>query len=136
MMDFTFICKYCNKLFKISLESLSPEAKDLIIKIKNNEKEKQNISHFKNDISKSTIFSEDPPNFKIGGIDMSFVKVDRISVLDIISNLDLILENKICDASYKSLTKINEIEIKKIQEEISKVDKVKELLKKEIYSNN
>lgn len=133
-MDFSFICKYCNKLFEISLESLSPEIKDLIIKIKN--KEKKNISQFKDDISKSTIFSEDPPNIKINGIDMSFVKVDRISLSEIISNLDLILENKICDNCYKNLTKINEIEIKKLEEEISNVDKAKNLLKKEISLNS
>ena len=133
-MDFSFICKYCNKLFEISLESLSPEIKDLIIKIKN--KEKKNISQFKDDISKSTIFSEDPPNIKINGIDMSFVKVDRISLSEIISNLDLILENKICDNCYKNLTKINEMEIKKLEEEISNVDKAKNLLKKEISLNS
>ena len=133
-MDLSFICKYCNKLFEISLDSLSPEVKDLIIKIKSNEK--QNIAQLKNDISKSTIFSEDPPNYKINGIDMSFVKVDRISLSDIISNLNLILENEICDNCYKSLTKINEIEIKKLQDEISEVDKVQNLLKKEISLNN
>ena len=133
-MDFSFICKYCNKLFEISLESLSPEIKDLIIKIKS--KEKKNISQFKDDISKSTIFSEDPPNIKINGIDMSFVKVDRISLSEIISNLDLILENKICDNCYKNLTKINEMEIKKLEEEISNVDKAKNLLKKEISLNS
>ena len=133
-MDFSFICKYCNKLFEISLESLSPEIKDLIIIIKS--KEKKNISQFKDDISKSTIFSEDPPNIKINGIDMSFVKVDRISLSEIISNLDLILENKICDNCYKNLTKINEMEIKKLEEEISNVDKAKNLLKKEISLNS
>ena len=133
-MDFSFICKYCNKLFDISLESLSPEVKELIIKIKSNEK--QNIPQLKNDTTKTTIFSEDPPNFTINGIDISFVKVDRISLSDIISNLDLILKNKICDTCYKNLTKINENEIKKIQDEISQVDKVQKLIKKEISLNS
>ena len=133
-MDFSFICKYCNKLFDISLESLSPEVKELIIKIKSNEK--QNIPQLKNDTTKTTIFSEDPPNFTINGIDISFVKVDRISLSDIISNLDLILKNKICDSCYKNLTKINENEIKKIQDEISQVDKVQKLIKKEISLNS
>jgi hypothetical protein len=67
---------------------------------------------------------------------MSFVKVDRSSLSEIISNLELILENKICDNCYKNLTKINEVEIKKLEEEISNVDKAKNLLKKEISLNS
>ena len=131
-MDFSFTCKYCNELYEISFESLSPEIKDLIIKIKNKDKKSQD----KNDaISKSTLFSQNPPNFQINGIDMSFVKVDRISIGEIISNLDIILDNKICDNCYKKFTKINEDEIKKLEEEISQIDKVKSLLQKEISLN-
>ena len=128
-MDFSFTCKYCNELYEITFESLSPEIKDLIIKIKNKDKKDQ----VKNDgINKSTLFSENPPYFQINGIDMSFVKVDRISIGEIISHLDIILDNKICDNCYKKFTKINEDEIKKIEEEISQIDKVKSLLQKDI----
>ena len=66
---------------------------------------------------------------------MSFVKVDRISIGEIISNLDIILDNKICDNCYKKFIKINEDEIKKLEEEISQIDKVKSLLQKEISLN-
>ncbi len=131
-MDFSFICKYCNKLYEISFESLSPEIKDLIIKIKN--KDKKDIDKIEEN-NKSTIFSENPPYFQINGMDMSFVKVDRISIGDIISNLDIILEKKICDNCYKRFTKINEEEIKKLDEEIARVDKVKSLLQKDISLN-
>ena len=131
-MDFSFICKYCNKLYEISFESLSPEIKDLIIKIKN--KDKKDIDKIEEN-NKSTIFSENPPYFQINGMDMSFVKVDRISIGDIISNLDIILEKKICDNCYKRFTKINEEEIKKLDEAIARVDKVKSLLQKDISLN-
>lgn len=144
-MDFSFICKYCNQLFEISFPTLSPEIKELIIKIKTNEKiNMSQIQDTKNSIesslmNKETIITEDPANISINGIngiDMCFVKVDRISILDIISHLDLILENKICDKCYKKLTEINEIEIKKLNDEITKVEKVKNIIKKDISSNS
>lgn len=143
-MDFSFICKYCNQLFEISFPTLSPEIKELIIKIKTNETiNMSQIQDTKNSIesslmNKETIITEDPTNMNINGIngiDMCFVKVDRISILDIISHLDLILENKICDNCYKKLTEINEIEIKKLNDEITKVEKVKNIIKKDISSN-
>ena len=127
-MDFSFNCKYCNNLYEISFDSLSPEMRDLIIKIKSKDKNK-------NDIQNSTIFSENLPYFQINGIDMSFVKFDRISMAEIISNLDLILEKKICDNCYKILTKINENEIKKLDEEIKNVEIMKKIINKEISSN-
>lgn len=131
-MDCSFICKYCNKLYEISFESLSPEIKDLIIKIKS--KDKQNLNKNKENIN-STIFSENPPYYQMNGMDMSFVKVDRISIGEIISHLDLILEKKICDNCYKHLTKLNEVEIEKLNEEISKVKNMEKILKKEISLN-
>ena len=132
-MDFSFICQYCNKLYEISFESLSPEIKDLIIKIKT--KDKQNLNQNKEDI-RSTIFSENPPYYQMNGMDMSFVKIDRISIGEIISHLDLILEKKICDNCYKHLTKLNEVELKTLSEEISKVEKMEKFLKKEILTNS
>ena len=126
-MDFSFLCKYCNNLFEISFDSISPETRDLIIKVKN--KDNEDIPKMKTQITQSTIFSENK-------IDSSFVKIDRVSFKEIIANLDVILENKICNNCYKKLTKINEIEIKKIEEEISKVDKAKSLMQKEISLNN
>ena len=67
---------------------------------------------------------------------MNFISIDKISILDIIKNLELILKNEICDNCYKELTSINEKEIKKIDEEISKLEKTKNILEKEISSNN
>ena len=62
---------------------------------------------------------------EINGIDMSFVKVDRISIREIITNLNMILENKICDLCYKELSRINREEIKKLNEEINQIEKTK-----------
>ncbi len=141
-MDFSFICKYCDQLYEISFSS--PEIKELIIKIKKNEK--INISQIqdtKNSIEnkmmqKSPVLAENPTNMNINdinGIDMCFVKIDRISILDIISHLDLILENKICDKCYKKLTEINEKEINKLNDEIKKIETTTNIIKKEISSN-
>ena len=124
-MDFSFKCKYCNELCEISLSSLQPEAKDLIIQMKLNKND--NLDQHKNDktfISQSTIFSDN--------VDLNFVKVDHIYMKDIIFHLDSILKNKICDKCYEKLNKVNEVEIKKLNEEISKVEKTKTLLTKEI----
>ena len=124
-MDFSFKCKYCNELCEISLSSLQPEAKDLIIQMKLNKND--NLDQHKNDktfISQSTIFSDN--------VDLNFVKVDHIYMKDIIFHLDSILKNKICDKCYEKLNKVNEAEIKKLNEEISKVEKTKTLLTKEI----
>ena len=126
-MDFSFICKCCNNLFEIAFDTLSPEIKDLIIKAKN--KDKENIAELNEQMTKSTIFEEN-------GTDMSYVKIDRVSFSEIMSNLDVILENKICNNCYKKLTKINEIELKKLNQEISKVDKAINLIKKEVSLNN
>ena len=124
-MDFSFKCKYCNELCEISLSSLQPEAKDLIIQMKLNKND--NLDQHKNDktfISQSTIFSDN--------VDLNFVKVDHIYMKDIIFHLDSILKNKICDKCYEKLNKVNEVEIKKLNEEISKVEKTKTLLTEEI----
>ena len=124
-MDFSFKCKYCNELCEISLSSLQPEAKDLIMQMKLNEKD--NIEQHKNDkafISQSTIFSDN--------LDLNFVKVDHIYIKDIIFHLDSILKNKICDKCYEKLNKVNEVEIRKLNEEISKVEKTKIFLTEEI----
>ena len=140
-MDFSFICKHCNNLYEISLSSLPPEVKDLIVKIKTDEKmnmsqikDKNTLINSKN--NNTTIFSGNIPNFKVNGINMNFISIDKISILDIIKNLELILKNEICDNCYKELTSINEKEIKKIDEEISKLEKTKNILEKEISLNN
>ena len=124
-MDFSFKCKYCNELCEISLSSLQPEAKDLIMQMKLNKKD--NIEQHKNDkafVSQSTIFSDN--------LDLNFVKVDHIYIKDIIFHLDSILKNKICDKCYEKLNKVNEVEIRKLNEEISKVEKTKIFLTEEI----
>ena len=36
---------------------------------------------------------------------MNFISIDKISILDIIKNLELILKNEICDNCYKELTR-------------------------------
>ena len=136
-MDFSFVCKYCNKLFEISFENLPPEIKDLIIKVKLNEKENIAQSQLNPNLIKaqSSLFSENPPNMQINGINMSFVKIDRISVSEIITNLNIILNNKTCDKCYKKLSKINEEETKEINEELAKIEKLEKILKKEIELN-
>jgi len=136
-MDFSYVCKYCNKLFEISLQDLPPEIKDLIIKVKLTEKEKMSKSNINPNLidGQSNLFSENPPNMEINGIDMSFVKIDRISISDIITNLNIVLNNKICDLCYKKLSKINEEEIKKIDNEIKKIEKIEKILNKEIELN-
>ena len=132
-MDFSFKCKYCNELCEISLSSLQPEAKDLIINMKLNNK--GNIDQLKDDKSlvhsinsQSTIFS--------GNLDINYVKIDHIYIKDIIFHLDSILKNKICDKCYEKLNKVNEVEIKKLNEEISKVEKTKTLLTEEISNED
>jgi len=132
-MDFSFKCKYCNELCEISLSSLQPEAKDLIINMKLNNKD--NIDQLKDDKSlvhsinsQSTIFS--------GNLDINYVKIDHIYIKDIIFHLDSILKNKICDKCYEKLNKVNEVEIKKLNEEISKVEKTKTLLTEEISNED
>ena len=136
-MDFSFVCKYCNKLFEISFENLPPEIKDLIIKVKLNEKENITQSQLNPNLLKaqSSLFSENPPNMQINGINMNFVKIDRISVSEIITNLNIILNNKTCDKCYKKLSKINEEETKEINEELAKIEKLEKILKKEIELN-
>jgi len=136
-MDFSYVCKYCNKLFEISLQDLPPEIKDLIIKVKLTEKEKMSKSNINPNLidGQSNLFSENPPNMEINGIDMSFVKIDRISISDIITNLNIVLNNKICDLCYKKLSKIKEEEIKKIDNEIKKIEKIEKILNKEIELN-
>ena len=136
-MDFSYICKYCNKLFEISLSDLPPEIKDLIIKVKLTEKENITKSNINPSLinCQSSIFSENPPKMEINGIDMSFVKIDRVSIKEIITNLNIILNNKICDLCYKKLSKINEEEIKKINNEIKKIEKIEKILNEEIESN-
>ena len=136
-MDFSYICKYCNKLCEISLQDLEPEIQDLIIKVKLNEKEEISKSNIKQSLlsSKSTIFSEKAPNMEINGINMNFVKIDKIPVADIITNLNVILKNQICDLCYKKLTKINEEEINKINEEIKEIERMEKLINKEIELN-
>ena len=136
-MDFSFVCKYCNKLFEISFENLPPEIKDLIIKVKLNEKENITQSQLNPNLIKaqSSLFSENPPNMQINGINMNFVKIDRISVSEIITNLNIILNNKTCDKCYKKLSKINEEETKEINEELAKIEKLEKILKKEIELN-
>ena len=136
-MDFSFTCKYCNKLFEISLSDLPAEISALIIKVKAAEKENIVKSHLNPSLisSKSTLFSENPPKIEINGIDMSFVKIDRISVSEIITNLNIVLNNKICDICYQKLSKINEEEINKINEEISQIEQVEKIIKKEIELN-
>lgn len=136
-MDFSFVCKYCNKLFEISFENLPPEIKDLIIKVKLNEKENISQSQLNPNLIKaqSSLFSENPPNMQINGINMNFVKIDRISVSEIITNLNIILNNKTCDKCYKKLSKINEEETKEINEELAKIEKLEKILKKEIELN-
>ena len=124
-MDFSFKCKYCNELCEISLSSLQPEAKDLIIQMKlNKENDLGQIKDDKSFVSQSTIFS--------GNLDINYVKVDHIYIKDIIFHLNSILENKICDKCYQKLNKVNESEIKKITEEISKIEKTKTFLIEEI----
>ena len=136
-MDFSFTCKYCNKLFEISLSDFPAEISALIIKVKASEKENLAKSQLNPSLinSKSTLFSENPPKMEINGIDMSFVKIDRISVSEIITNLNIVLENKICDICYQKLSKINEEEINKINEEISQIEQVEKIIKKEIELN-
>ena len=136
-MDFSFTCKFSNKLFEISLQDLEPEIQDLIIKVKLNEKEEISKSNIKQSLlsSKSTIFSEKAPNMEINGINMNFVKIDKIPVADIITNLNVILKNQICDLCYKKLTKINEEEINKINEEIKEIERMEKLINKEIELN-
>ena len=60
------------------------------------------------------------------------MKVDHIYIKDIIYHLDSILKNKICDKCYEKLTKVNEVEIKKLNDDISKVEKTKKFLTEEI----
>ena len=141
-MDFSFICKYCDQLYEITL---SQEIKELILKIKTNEKiDMAQIQDTKNSIenkmlNQSPILTENQTNLNINdinGIDMCFVNVDRISILEIISNLDLILENKICEKCYKNLAEINEKEIEKLNKEIAKVNSTTNLIKKEISLNS
>ena len=136
-MDFSFTCKYCNKLFEISLSDFPAEISALIIKVKASEKENLAKSQLNPSLinSKSTLFSENPPKMEINGIDMSFVKIDRISVSEIITNLNIVLENKICDICYQKLSKINEEEINKINEEISQIEQIEKIIKKEIELN-
>ena len=131
------MCKYCNKLFEISLSELPPEIKDLIIKVKLTEKENLTKSHINPSLinNQSNLFSENPPNMEINGIDMSFVKIDRISIKEIITNLNIILNNKICDFCYKKLSKINKDEIKRMDNEIKKIEKIEKILNEEIESN-
>jgi hypothetical protein len=81
--------------------------------------------------SQSTIFSENPQSMD----DMNAVKVDRISVSDIITNIDIIINNKTCHLCYKKLSKLNEEEINNINAEIKKIEKMKKILTKEIESN-
>ena len=125
-MDFSYICKYCNRLFEISLEKLPAEIRALIIEVKSNEKENLKKSNIDQNLikAKSSVLSQNSPssNMEINGIDMSFVRVDHISISDIITNLNLILKDKICDSCYKKLSKINEDEIKRIDEEMTKLD--------------
>ena len=136
-MDFSFTCKYCTKFFEISLSDFPAEISALIIKVKASEKENLAKSQLNPSLinSKSTLFSENPPKMEINGIDMSFVKIDRISVSEIITNLNIVLENKICDICYQKLSKINEEEINKINEEISQIEQVEKIIKKEIELN-
>ena len=138
-MDFSYICKYCNRLFEISLEKLPTEIRALIIEVKSNEKENLKKSNIDQNLikAKSSVLSQNSPssNMEINGIDMSFVRVDHISISDIITNLNLILKDKICDSCYKKLSKINEDEIKRIDEEMTKLDNCKIVLEEEIDYN-
>ncbi len=138
-MDFSYICKYCNRLFEISLEKLPAEIRALIIEVKSNEKENLKKSNIDQNLikTKSSVLSQNSPssNMEINGIDMSFVRVDHISISDIITNLNLILKDKICDSCYKKLSKINEDEIKRIDEEMTKLDNCKIVLEEEIDYN-
>ena len=134
MNDFSFVCKYCNKLYEISLNEFDEPIRNLILKVK--EIEKDNISKSQTSpilINKDpNLLLQKPPNMEINGIDMSFVKVDRVSVREIITNINMILENKICDFCYRELAKINKEEINKINEEINQMEKIKNILKKEM----
>ena len=140
-MDFSFICKYCDQLYEITLPQ---EIKEFILKIKTNQKiDMSQIQDTRNSIenkmlNQSPILTENQTNLNINninGIDMCFVNVDRISILDIMSLLDLILESKICEKCYKKLEEINDKEIKKLNEEIAKVDSTTNLIKREISLN-
>ena len=132
-IDFSFVCKYCNKLYEISLSDLDREIIDLILKVKLNQSKNLAKSVINNNLStsQSTIFSENPQSMD----DMDAVKVDRISVSDIITNIDIIINNKTCHLCYKKLSKLNEEEINNINAEIKKIEKMKKILTKEIESN-
>ena len=136
-MDFSYICKYCNKLCEISLQDLEPELQDLIIKVKLNEKEKIEKANINPSLisSKSTIYSEKAPDMEINGVNMNFVKIDKIPVAEVIKNLNIILNNKICDLCYKKLSKINEEEIDKIDKEIKEIEMMEKIINKEIELN-
>ena len=136
-MDFSYICKYCNKLCEISLQDLEPELQDLIIKVKLNEKEKIEKVNINPSLisSKSTVFSEKAPDMEINGVNMNFVKIDKIPVAEVIKNLNIILNNKICDLYYKKLSKINEEEIDKIDKEIKEIEMMEKIINKEIELN-
>ena len=137
-MDLSFVCKFCNKLFEISLADFDEPIRNLILKVKQTEKDNISKSQTSPNLAnkESNLILQNPPNMEINGIDMSFVKVDRISIREIITNLNMILENKICDLCYKELSRINREEIKKLNEEINQIEKTKKILKKEIESNN
>ena len=132
-IDFSFVCKYCNKLYEISLSDLDREIIDLILKAKLNQSKNLAKSVINNNLStsQSTIFSENPQSMD----DMNAIKVDRISVSDIITNIDIIINNKTCHLCYKKLSKLNEEEINNINAEIKKIEKMKKILTKEIESN-
>ena len=134
-MDFSFICKYCNKLYEISLADFDEPIRNLILKVKELEKDNKSNSQTNPNLMNKEL-KQKPPNMEINGFDMSFVKVDRVSIREIIINLNMILENKICDLCYKELTKLNEEEINKIKEELYQMEKTKNLLKNEIESDN
>ena len=142
-MDFCFTCQYCNQLFEISLSTFSPEIRDLIIKIKNSDNSSQisindflEVSQNKIDTKKSNNLAQSKTVPVMKGLDMSSIKVDGMSITEIISNIDLFIENKICSNCYTKFTNLNENEIKNIEDEITKVKKVNQVLEKEIKLNN
>ena len=108
-MDFSFICKYCNKSFEIPLD---PETKDFIIKYKHQEKNTEN----NNDL------------------DMKLVKIAGISVPEISSNIDIIIESKICDNCYKNLKSQIDDQISDINKEIQNVDQAEKIIENELNS--
>ena len=71
-IDFSFVCKYCNKLYEISLSDLDREIIDLILKVKLNQSKNLAKSVINNNLStsQSTIFSENPQSMD----DMDAVK--------------------------------------------------------------